>query len=214
MKSIILILALALSSFTAVFSQDKEVVINLYTNFLYFNSNYNPSYFEFDRGPIDFFGLTPSISFFSEESEWIHEFEPRFWYQQRNQQTIKEFEAGLRYSIGRYLYRSEEDKIRIRAGLAARTAYYQADFTPTTANDFPVETRNTWFGLSLVGHVEFWITPTIKVDISTLNFSSGIGFDIEYTDDPALSENQKRKAGFNFNVGGQRIFRVGLGFEL
>ena len=214
MKKIILLLAFTLSSLTAVFSQEKEVVVNLYTNFLYFNSSYNPRYFDFDRGPIDFFGLTPSISFFSEESEWIHEFEPRFWYQQRNQQTIQELEAGLRYSIGRYLYRSEADNVRIRAGLAARSTYYQADFTPTTSSDFPIETRSTWFGLSLVGHVEFWITPTIKVDISTLNFSTGLGFESVYTDNPALAEPQKKQGGFNFNTGGQRIFRVGLGFKL
>ncbi len=189
-----------------------EVVIKAYTNFLYFNSQYNPRPYDFSPEFFRFWGITPAVSFRAYESPIIQEIEPKYWSSNSEDGNIKEYEVGLRYELCWYLKNEIVPGVRFRWGGSSRFYYYHADVS-SGFNGFPTIAQNGGFELSLVAHLEFRIFKKIIVEINTSNLNVNFEIDDQYIDNPGLTENQKTSTGFDFEAFNQRILRIGIGYE-
>jgi hypothetical protein len=192
----------------------KEVVVKVYSYFLYFNSNYNPRPYNFSTEPFRFWGITPAVSFRESRRLMVHEFEPKFWASVRDDNNIEEYEVGLRYELNWYLKKDIFPGFRFRYGPSARIYYYHADVKKDVMNGFPVVAQNGGLEFSFSIHFEYLFSDHFRIEISSNNFNFNFAVDDVYYDNPALTERQKSQGGFDFEVFGQRILRIGIGYEL
>jgi len=191
----------------------KEIILKAYASFLYLNSDYNPRPYDFSEEPFRFWGITPAISFRDKESLIIHEFEPKFWYSTRDNDNIKEYEIGFRYEMCWYLKNEIFPGMRFRWGPSARIYYYDADVKANPMG-FMVHQQTGGLEFSLAAHLEYQLSEKLKIELTTSNFNLNFSVDYQYLNNPALTERQKQQGGFDFDLFGQRILRLGLGYEL
>ncbi len=192
---------------------EKIITVKAYANFLYFDSDYNPMPYDFDKLFFRFWGITPSVIFRKEGSRTVHEFEPKFWFSTRDDNNIKEYEIGLRYELNWYLKKDIFPGLQFRWGPAIRGYYYNADVSRGYNGPYPIEVNAGGLELSMGAHLEYRLSKNLILDLSTSNFNVNFGVDFHYHDHPDLTERQKKNGGFDFAFFNQQLMRLGIGYE-
>ncbi len=192
----------------------KEINLIAYTNFLYFNSGYNPRPYNFSKELFRFWGITPAISFRDKEKSIVHEFEPKFWATVRDNNNIEEYEMGLRYELNWYFKKVFLHGLSFRFGPSTRIYYYRADAKSDVRNGFPVKAQNGGIEFSSSVHFIYKLSKHFKIVITSNNFNLNFAIDNVYYDNPMLNERQKSQGGFDFDGFGQQILRLGIAYGL
>jgi len=195
-------------------AQKPDRAIRVYGNFKYLYSGTVADYIEFDRYPFIFWDFTPSISFQNPDRRRVFEFEPRVRISKRDEGYISDKEFAIRMEWSYYLRKKLFKTIKVRWGISPRPYFYYGVKSPRNNVGYIVRKTTGGLAFSWVLHLEYDLSDRVFVDLSTSNLFLDFGLDYQFNDNPVLAERQKRQGGFDFDMGGERLLRVGMGYRL
>lgn len=228
----ILFLVSLFSSATFAQNEAKEIEwsLKIYSSFEYFSTGEVPyHYFELPK----FSYNSASLAFFRENKSKQKFIEISFSYFKKTEfglfsETITtpmvsimttisaitdDLKIGLRVEQGRWMEKLSTEKIKIGFGTSIRLLVNSSKLIPRGSGIDSRDRKQYFLILSFV--------PGIRYDLNSkfyfsLNFPFDIlrfGLDLETIDNPVLTSKQQEQGGFDFNIGGEALIRLGVGYN-
>lgn len=128
--------------------------------------------------------------------------------------SIKDIEAATRFELGARLKPKLFNHVAFSINTAFDLYYYQGEAVPESALSFRRNNQEGGVLISFIPHIEIPITNRVFIDLN-INFIN-ISFGINYlrVENPALTEEEQKTSGFDFDTQGERSLRIGLGYYL
>lgn len=128
--------------------------------------------------------------------------------------NIKDVEAAIRFELGARLKKKLFNHLTISLNPALDLYFYKGNAQPVLTANAPVTSIDGGILLSFIPHLEIPLGERLLLDlnINFINVSFGINYQRNFN--PAWSERQQKKGGFDFDTQGERSFQIGLGYRL
>ena len=184
-------------------SDAQESSLKLYSNFHLFKSNPTPS------GLGDYYNDLTSNQFslaFRNISQrnWVHEIEGSYLSTDLGFAESKGY--NLRYSLGRYLWKSKNQKVRFLLSGASRIFYNRLRVVSESEN------LNIGLNLSFFTHLEIDLSNRFYLDINGSFLGMTIS-DKSWKQGPLQGPPNTFDGKSSFNGLNDRLLRVGVGFR-
>ena len=186
----------------------QETSVKLYSNFYLFNSRPLPVTLS---NPYDEFSFNNLSIAFREitKREWVHEIEGSYASTDVGYAESKAY--NIRYALGKYLWRSKNQKARFLLSGASRL-FYQRSQIVSTGDNLNNIINDVGLNLSLFTHLEFDLSKKFYLDIN----ASILGMTLSrqsWKQGPLQGELQSFGGEYNFNALNERLLRIGVGFR-
>lgn len=201
-------------TFTA-FSQTKS--LKVYSNFVYLNSERYviPSVFQ-ESSALDFEQFSLAYRTEKEKSFWEYE-AGLVLFQKSNSNntlTLDHIDMHLRIERGFKVKTSENNKFRFYISPALKAYYLVEKTNPQTSTTFPKTHWIAGINGALFFRGQYHFSEKWYLDFNTSFIGGNLGVDFQKVENPALTINQQTQGGFDFDILGERILRIGLGYHL
>lgn len=243
MKNSSLIILFLISLFSTVSMGQQEETntsksIKIYSSFQYLPSGQLPTYF---IDPPNFFYNSTAVGFYKgdEMAGKYVEFSLSF-SKRKSEGTIirstvdpssisnpplmfitsgsfaasNDLNVGLRFEMGKWIKRLSNGKVKIGVGGSARLFGHFSDLNPTETNFYTEERQQYFLTLGVVPRIRYDLNSKINLAIQFPFEILGVGVDQWKIDNPALTESQRTQEGFDFNIGGEALIRLGIGINI
>ena len=189
--------------------QKKEIIFKAYANFLRYNPNFSTRSYQYEF--FQFTGITPAISFHSPGKKFIHEFEPKYWFSERENGNIKETEAGLRYELCWHVKLNFIPGLRFRWGFSSGLFYSKRDITTNPITGVRSTHNSGGFEVAATAHFDCSISKRVNLDLAVTNFNYGFAIERYSSFNAPFATEQTSAEAFVFD---QFLLRLGLGYIL
>lgn len=120
---------------------------------------------------------------------------------------------GLRFEKGRWIDRLSTSNLKIGFSTAVRTFVHFSNFDSFDAGFYSRDREQYFLVLGFVPRIKYNLTSKFYLALQFPFELVGIGLDFEEIGNPVLSASQQRQGGFNFNIGGEALIRLGVGYN-
>lgn len=190
----------------------QESGIKLYSKFDLFDTNRYPLWKTIDSEPLIFNNLSLAYRRITKK-DWVHELEGSYSNSGLNLNDFQTKGRGyeLRYSLGRYLWKSKDQKVRLLLSGASKLFLHKVQFN-SGAEQLRSEITDVGINLSVFTHLEIDLSEKFYLDINT----SFLGMTLtnqSWKQGPLQGGLESYKGKYRFNALDQGIFRLGVGFR-
>ncbi|MEM6965000.1 MAG: hypothetical protein AAF573_09555 [Bacteroidota bacterium] len=121
------------------------------------------------------------------------------------------FLLGIRAELGKWFYESK--KIKLGIGGASQAFYSEQNIDPLTNETYPRERLQAGFVFSLLPKAQWLFHNRFYLELNLLMDVFTVGVDFQDIKNPALTRNQQKQGGLDFNQGGEVLLRLGIGYQ-
>ena len=200
-------------SITSLLSQSNELIV--YKDFHYFNSRPFLRYSNYEPTSISSYGWAIGYKKMKNERKF-NQLEAKVLFDSSDEASapFKRQEILLNYRKGKYLKKNLFNILKVRYGPSLNINLMKEDLAIGTDREFPIDNLLGGIGLSVFGGLEYKLSHKFNIHIDTSLFGMIFSINTSYYDNPALTERQKRQSGFDFDLFGERILKIGVGYNL
>ena len=217
--------------------KEYEHSIKFYSSFQYLPSGGMPNYY---LDPSSFSFNSPSIGFYRENKSEDKFIEVSLSFSKRSTkgsitQTIvdtstisnpplmfitnvysgssNDLNIGLRFEKGRWIEKLSTSKLKIGFSTAVRAFAHFSNFESFDVGYYSRDREQYFLVLGFVPRIKYNLTSKFYLALQFPFELFGFGVDFEYIGNPVLTTSQQRQGGFNFNLGGEALIRLGVGYN-
>ena len=190
----------------------QESSIKLYSKFDLFDTKRYPTWKTIESEPLFFNNLSLAYRRITKR-EWVHELEGSY---SNTGLSLNDFQTKgrgyeLRYSLGRYLWKSNDQKVRFLLSGASKLFLHKAQIF-SNPDQLRSEITDVGLNLSVFTHLEIDLSKRFYLDINT----SFLGMTItsqSWREVSSQSGLESYRGKYRFNALDQGLFRLGVGFR-
>ena len=193
------------------YAQNKEVI--LYKDVLFFNSQLFPRQFDHEPKLINDYGFAIAYNKRKDESKF-RQYEVKF---RTNKSTevdneFKRNEVQIIHRRGKYLNKKIWNVLQARYGGNVNLHYSSEDIDSKQFVNFPTDNYFIGIELSFFTGIEYRISDKLNIHLDLQLLGLNFSFLNSYQDNPALTEPQKEQSGFDIDLFGERVLKIGIGY--
>lgn len=210
---ICLLVYLSSTTMTSLFSQSSELI--LYKDFFYFNSKPFLQSSAYEVKSIDNYGWSMAYKKIKNESRY-NQLEAKVFFSKSDDASapFDRKEILLNFRRGKYLKKQLFNVLKVRYGPSLNVNLVTEELEIGTDRAFRRENISGGIGLSVFGGIEYSLSNRLNIHIDTNLL--GMSFSTKYSniENPVLTERQQRQGGFDFELFGERILKIGIGYNI
>ena len=196
------------------FAQSKGLI--LYKDFLIFDSYRLFEPFDYEPKAFNDYGFAIAYQFQKKDKPRFNQIELKYLYNSEDSATedYTRNHFNINYKIGKYSKKNIAKIVRVKYGLMAGLHYFSERRNKGSNIFFPIDFSSQTLVVNLFGGLEIPMTKKINLLFDLQWLGASFGLDRQVVENPALTPRQRRTGGFDFDLGGERIFKIGLSYSI
>ena len=119
----------------------------------------------------------------------------------------------LRFELGRWVKKMNEEKLKLGWSPSVEAFIHSSKETNKSEESFPATGFNASLKLAVVPRVQYDLTSKLFLDLNIPIQFMSFGLDYNTIENPILTDQQKKQGGFDFDLTGEVLLRLGLGYR-
>lgn len=128
--------------------------------------------------------------------------------------TSNDLNVGIRFEMGKWIKSLSKGKVKVGVGGLVHLFGHFSDLNPTETNFFTEERQQYYLTLGVVPRIRYDLNSKVNLAIQFPFEMIGVGLNLLEIDNPALADNQRTQGGFDYNIGGEALIRLGIGINI
>ena len=124
-----------------------------------------------------------------------------------------ELNIGLRFERGRWIEKISTEKIKVGISMSLRAFAHFSDLIPIDSNVYSSNREQYYITLGLVPRVRYEVNSKVYLALQFPVEFLGLGLDFTTIENPILTKNQQTQGIGNFEIGGEALVRIGIGYK-
>lgn len=212
----------------------SEKAVKIYSNFYFLSSYEIPRSYLFDNPSFHYHAT--SIAFYQRKKDSKRFFEMEFSFAKHDKKngvisrskynpidstfatiyhpvSAKNRTFGLRVEFGKWRKTFYDEKIKLGWSTSFRSFVHFGKQTPKSSVGFPIQNFQAGLYINFIPRIQYDFSKHFFVDLNLVINALGLSIDFETTDNPALTERQRKQGGLDFGLLAERTLRLGLGYK-
>lgn len=139
---------------------------------------------------------------------------PRIIFTEKNVPiSTEDLVFRLRFELGRWVKMFKDEKLKLGWSPSIEANVHSSKENPKSVDSFASTGFNASLKLAVVPRVQYDLTSKLFLDLNFPIQLISFGVDYMTIENPILTERQKTQGGFDFDLTGEILLRLGVGYR-